>query len=160
MSRRPSGSAEALRTRVQQFARAFGFLGDSHTPCGLPLNTSHAHALMILFGAADGLHQAALGRELGIDKSNASRLVRQLARRGHVVVTPTEDDGRLKRVRLTAKGARLAAAVDAASRRRFAELLAAIARSRRRIVLLGLEQLTRALERSRSPSRPHQRKRA
>jgi DNA-binding MarR family transcriptional regulator len=150
MRRRSPRDTVALRAQVQRFMRGFGLLSEAETPCGQPLHTSHAHALMILLRAdGDGLHQAALARQLGIDKSNASRLVQQLARKGHIAIaTAPDEDARLKRVRLTAKGARMAAAVDESSRHRFDELLGAIAPSRRRLVLDGLEHLNRALERA------------
>jgi len=92
---------------------------------------------------------------LGIDKSNASRLVRQLRTKGQVAIaTAADEDARLKHVRLTTKGVRVATGVDKASRRRFEELLSAIAPTQRRLVLDGLEHLNRALE------RPTERKRA
>lgn len=154
--------ATALRALVQQFVREFGLLNESATPCGQPLHTSHAHALMILRDAGGiGVHQAVLARRLRIDKSNASRLVQQLAKKGHVKITTAPDeDARIKRVGLTAKGARLAASVEQSSRHRFADLLAAIGPSHRNAVLEGLELLTQALERSRSRSHPNERKRA
>jgi len=152
MSRRSHRSvdAAALRAAVQGFVHGFGLLNEAETPCGQPLHTSHAHALMILLQAgAEGIHQAALARQLGIDKSNSSRLVRQLAKKGHAAISAAPDeDGRIKRVRLTASGARLAASVEASSRRRFAELLADIDPAHRQLVLDGVEHLTRALERS------------
>jgi DNA-binding MarR family transcriptional regulator len=142
------GDAAKLRAGVQRFIRGFGVLQDAQTPCGKAMHTSHAHALMILLATeGEGLHQAELGRQLGIDKSNASRLVAQLAAKDHLSVTPVPEDARIKRVRLTAKGKRLAESVDAASRQRFADLLAGIARRRRKIVLAGLTYLTEALER-------------
>jgi DNA-binding MarR family transcriptional regulator len=146
-------NATALRRAVQEFVRGFGLLDETATPCGLPLHTSQAHALMILLEAdEDGLHQAALARQLGIDKSNTSRLVHQLTKKRLVAVTAApEEDARIKRVRLTTKGARLAASVDASSRGRFAELVAAVEPAHRRTVIEGLEHLTRALERSRHP---------
>jgi len=159
---RRSRDTDAFRALVQEFVRGFGLLDDSQTPCGQPLRTSHAHALMILLRAEGdaGLHQAVLARQLGIDKSNTSRLVQQLARKGHVVITTAPaEDARIKRVRLTAKGARVAADVDRASRRRFADLLGHIDRAHHRSVFEGLEQLTRALERSRK-TQPAERKRA
>src|SRR5690242_575997 len=134
--------AGTLRALVQSFVRGFGLLAEAETPCGQPLHTSHAHALMILLADdGDGLHQAALARQLGIDKSNTSRLVAQLAKKGHVALTSSKDDARIKRVRLTAKGARVARTVDAASRQRFADLLAAIEAQHRRAVIEGLGHL-------------------
>ena len=153
--------ASTLRALVQRFVRGFGLLAESESPCGQPLHTSHAHALMILLhDDGGGLHQAALARQLGVDKSNASRLVAQLVKKGHLAVTTSKEDARIKRVRLTPKGTRVARAVDDASRRRFGDLLAAIEAQHRRAVLEGLEHLTRALERSRPTSPYSERKRA
>src|SRR6185295_12767495 len=79
------GAEETLRKLVQRFVRGFGLLNETQTPCGQPIKTSQAHALMILLQVeGDGIHQAALAKKLGIDKSNVSRLIRQLAAKGHV----------------------------------------------------------------------------
>jgi DNA-binding MarR family transcriptional regulator len=145
-----TAAQDALRELVQRFVRGFGLLSDAQTPCGRPLRTSHAHALMILLQTREeGLHQAALARQLGVDKSNASRLVRQLAQKGQVAITKSPDqDARKRRVRLTAKGVRLATGVDQASRERFAGLLRGIEGSRRPAVLDGLAHLVHAIERT------------
>jgi DNA-binding MarR family transcriptional regulator len=131
---------------VQAFVRGFGLLDQDETPCGMPLQTSHAHALMILRGG--GLHQAELARRLGIDKSNASRLVQQLVRKGHVATTAAED-ARKKEVHLSTKGERLAASVERASRARFARLLRSIPPRHRRAVLDALAHLNHALTKER-----------
>ncbi len=142
-----SPDAAALRAALQELVRRFGLLAQGETPCGMPLSTSQAHALMILRAAGDdGLSQGALAERLGIDKSNGSRLVRQLAAKGQVAVRGAPgEDRRVKRVRLTARGARLADDVERASRRRFADVWREIAPRHRRAVLEGLTHLTRAL---------------
>lgn len=110
---------------------------------------------MILLQAEGGcLHQSALARQLGINKSNVSRLIQQLITKGHVVVASSpEEDARIKRVRLTAKGRRLATQVDGASQQRFAELFASISPGRRKQALQGLEILVGAIESSLSDER-------
>lgn len=139
---------QALRALVQRFVRDFGLLDDARTPCGQPMKTSSAHALMILLQVGiDGIHQAALARQLGIDKSNVSRLMRQLLAKGHVVITTSPDeDARLKRIKLSPRGKRLAMQVDDASRLRFATLFARLSATQRRTAIAGLKTLLGALK--------------
>src|SRR4051812_48217696 len=76
---------DELRRSIQTFVRSFGLLAANETPCGKPLATSHAHALMFLFECAreDRLPtQQELGRALGIDKSNVARLCRRMENAG------------------------------------------------------------------------------
>ena len=138
-----------LRAAMQALIRRFGLLAETSTPCGHPLATSHAHALMILAESGpDGLPQGELARRLGIDKSNGSRLVQKLAEEGRVSVRGADEDARVRRVRLTARGERLAGEVERASRARFASVYAAIPARHRRAVLAGLSHLVRAMERN------------
>lgn len=139
--------SDELRALLQTFIRRFGLLAADTTPCGKPLATSDAHALLILAetGAA-GLLQTDLRGALGVDKSTASRVVARLDERGHVEPAAPSADGRAKPVRLTAKGARLAGEIDRASRRRFGALLAGIPAGRRDPVLRALRDVVAALD--------------
>lgn len=142
-----SGSdAERLRASVQTFVRRFGLLLASSTPCGQPMATSHAHALMVLLAAGRPVRQNELGEALCIDKSNVTRLCAQMEERGHVTQTQAADDRRGRVVALTDKGARVGREVKQASERRFEQLLDRIPRQQRRMVLAGLAALNDALE--------------
>lgn len=137
--------AERLRASVQTFVRRFGLLLANTTPCGQPLATSHAHALMVLLAAGRPLRQHELGEALSIDKSNVTRLCTQMEERGHVAQTHAAEDRRGRVVALTNQGARVAREVKQASEQRFARVLARVPTRRRRLVLAGLEALNQAL---------------
>lgn len=140
-----SGPAEGLRRATQQLFRRFGALAQDATPCGKPLPMAHAHALMVLLGRGE-LSQQQLGGELCIDKSNVARLCAKMVDAGHANQRPCPQDGRSRRVTLTARGKRLAAEVDAASRARFDTLLTAIREDRRGQVVAALQELVAALD--------------
>ena len=136
-----------LRATMQAFIRGFGLLAGDRTPCGKPLATSDAHALMVLLGAGEpGVPQAVLAARLGVDKSTASRLVLRLTTSGHLAPAPASGDARARPVRLTAKGVRLAHEIDEASRRRFAALLEGVPKRRREHVLRALRDVVAALD--------------
>jgi DNA-binding MarR family transcriptional regulator len=134
---------EDLRTLVQQLVRRFGALSPDVTPCGKPLAPAHAHALQVLLRGETT--QQALGRELGIDKSNVARLCERMERAGQVRQRRNEDDGRSRLVSLTIRGQRAASEVEAASRARFAEVLQGVQPQHRGAVLAGLERLVAAI---------------
>jgi DNA-binding MarR family transcriptional regulator len=139
--------ADEFRTLLQGFIRRFGLLAGDQTPCGKPLPPSDAHALMLLLDAgAAGLLQGAIARQLGIDKSTASRLVARLTDRGHVEDAAQQADGRARPLRLTRAGVRVATEIDRASRQRFDQVLERIPRRRRRDVVQGLREIVTALE--------------
>lgn len=138
-------AAEELRLVTQRFFRRFGAFAADATPCGRPITMVHAHALMIL--AAQGvLSQQQLGLELCIDKSNVTRLCAKMVEAGHVAQRSDAQDGRSRRVSLTARGERLAREVDAASKARFEALLKAVPAARRSSVIESLRLLVFALE--------------
>lgn len=150
--------AEQLRAAVQRFVRGFGLLASDRTPCGTPLSTSHAHALMVLLDhgiAATAISQQTLGAALGIDKSNVARLCARMEREGHLTRRDSPTDGRARALSLTAAGRRLAERVDSASRGRFEALLAALPTQQvRREVLASLDALNTAIVTSQNQEPP------
>lgn len=140
-----TSDANRLRSSVQTFVRRFGLLLQDQTPCGQPLPSSHAHALMLLIAAGRPVRQNELGAELGIDKSNVARLCAQMEEKRHVNQEPDADDRRARRVSLTAKGQRVGQDVKQASERRFEELLARIPAAKHETVFAGLAALNEAL---------------
>lgn len=143
--------ADELRRITQKFFRKFGALSAECTPCGKPLSMGHAHALMLLLGRGE-LSQQSLGAALCIDKSNVARLCAKMVRAGHVKQLQSEHDGRSRLVSLTARGARLAQEVEAASRERFGALLKAVPQAHRIEVIAALQHLVDALD---SPTVAH-----
>ena len=88
---------EAFRAHMQELVRRFGLLAADRTPCGKPLASSDAHALMLLLEAGEaGMLSSALALRLGIDKSTASRVVTRLTDEGHITAAPSTDDARAK----------------------------------------------------------------
>ena len=143
--------AEELRLLMQRLFRRFGSLAADATPCGKPLPMAHAHALMSLLDRGE-LSQQELGKELGIDKSNVTRLCARMVEEGHVEQRANTEDGRSRLVALTMKGRKLAREVDAASGERFGQLLRALPSARRSVVIDSLRQLVAAIETT-SPGR-------
>jgi DNA-binding MarR family transcriptional regulator len=136
---------EELRGLVQRLFRRFGTLAADATPCGRPLSVAHAHALMVLLGRG-ALSQQQIGRELCIDKSNVARLCAKMTSAGHVRQRADADDGRSRRVSLTARGARLARETETASAARFRGVLRGIADDARPSVITALRHLLASVE--------------
>ncbi len=140
--------ADALRSHVQRFIREIGLLSGDQTPCGKALPVSHAHALMVLLEhrrAGRKPTQQELGRVLRIDKSNVARLCRKMEKAGQLVQEHGVEDGRMRFLVLTARGARVATSVEQASRERFQRLIEAVGPEGRETVLAGLTLLNDAL---------------
>jgi DNA-binding MarR family transcriptional regulator len=136
-----------FRALMQEFVRRFGLLSADCTPCGKPLASSDAHALMLLLEAADNdMLSSVLAARLGIDKSTASRVTARLTERGYLTPAPAADDGRARPARLTKKGVRVAREVEEASRARFADILERVPATRRRAVVNALRDIVSALE--------------
>jgi DNA-binding MarR family transcriptional regulator len=130
---------------VQGFVRQFGLLVEDHTPCGVAIPLSQAHALLVLRerGGAP-MRQKDLASALGLDKSSVARLCARLSEQGRVVQQRSEADGRARDVALTAKGRKLADRLEEASRSRFDCLLAAIPSRHRTAVVQALVTLHEA----------------
>lgn len=140
------GVIEDFRMLLQEFIRRFGLLAADRTPCGKPLASSDAHALMLLLEAGDhGMLSSALATKLGVDKSTASRTAARLTESGHITASASSDDARARPIRLTKKGARVAYEVDVASRDRFAQLLKHLPPRRRADIIEALKDLVAAL---------------
>jgi DNA-binding MarR family transcriptional regulator len=150
-----------LRGAVQRFVRGFGLLSEQTTPCGQPVSPREAHALMALRAherAGRRAHLALLQHDLGIDKSNVTRVVQRLCDAGRVAAGTTDVDGRLRLLRLTPRGRRLADRLEHASAERFAALLARIPAAQHAAVLAAVTLLADAVPApSASPTRepPH-----
>lgn len=141
--------AEQLRVVIQRFVRSFGLLASDQTPCGTPVSASYAHALVVLLERGhlgERSTQQELGEALGIDKSNVARLCAKMQRAGHATQERAPTDGRARLLALTTSGRRLAERVEAASRDRFAQLLAALpSDDTRTSVIAALDALNRAI---------------
>src|SRR4051794_33355373 len=95
-ARATEAETERLRALVQHFVRRFGLLVTRETPCGLPVSTSYAHALMVVLERGqrkERTSQADLAALLGIDKSNVARLCARMETAGHVIQERAPEDG-------------------------------------------------------------------
>lgn len=144
----PSNPADELRALVQGFLRSFGVLAPDQTPCGNPLGLSHAHGLLVLLEQdRNGVtpSQQEVGRLLGIDKSNVTRLCRRMEDAGHLLQDTHAEDARARCLRLTPKGKRIALDIERASRDRFNRLLSLIPAEGRSSLIASLRALNGAL---------------
>ena len=98
-----------------------------------------------------GTGPAALARHLGIGRSTLSAALARLAALGLIESARDPDDGRRKRVRLTARGRHAVAARSVLDPARVAALLAAMAPEERRRAVDGLAALAAA---ARAPAPP------
>ena len=138
-------SSDDLRRLLQRFIRDFGLLAQNQTPCGKPLQTSHAHALMALLDENRQLNQKDLARELGLDKSSIARLCQRMEQEGHIEQLRSDGDARVRHLRLTARGAKLAREIEQSSKQRFAAVLDAVPAAERARLFSGLELLAQAV---------------
>jgi len=138
--------ATQLRDSYQELIRLAGWLDGSTTLCGADLSVRHAHALMMLAQASAPPSLGELGNQLGIDKSNATRLCAELLDHGWVEMQRCREDARVRRVRLTRGGKRLTGELDARSLQFFSRVLENVPSVRDRgAVVRGLPALVRAL---------------
>jgi DNA-binding MarR family transcriptional regulator len=136
--------ARSLRQAFHSLIRRFGLLDSDRTPCDQPLAVSHAHALMELL-RNPGVRQLDLARTLGLSKSAVSRMVDHLQRRGWIERQADDNDGRAWRLRLSARGRRLARRIDQASIARFSAILDRIPAAMRGQVVSTLDLLHGAI---------------
>lgn len=131
-----------LRERSRALARAIGAV-DARAQGDL--STREAHALAVMYEAEAVSSRADLQRALGIDKSNVTRLAQRLRAAGYVEQVVSDDDGRVRQLRLTERGRQTAARLEAQSLARFAAALEHVAREERPAVAHALAALTSAL---------------
>ena len=134
-----------IQCLIQTFIRKFGLLVESHTPCGLPISVSKAHALMELRNSS-GVTQNELACCLFLSKSNISRMISQLMTQGHVKKIRDKKDGRVFRICLTSKGQRLAQTLEAQSREHFKKISKKIPPKQRNNIIDMLELLIQSVE--------------
>lgn len=135
-----------IRAASRELVRELGFLGGRYDVLGLP--HSHCHALLEIERAGD-LAQSELPGLLRLDKSSASRIVRDLVGKRLVKAGSPSTDRRVRRLTLTRAGtARLARVHDDANAR-VEGALALLSEADRDAAVRGLSAYVRALERSR-----------
>lgn len=101
------------------------------------------HRLLVLLAAGGEQTIGALAAKLGVNQSNASRLVDRLARLGLVDRRPSTDDRRAVVVGLRPEGRAVLDAVTERRRRDLAELLTELTPTERRAAVRGLVAFNR-----------------
>lgn len=114
--------ARALRDALRRLLVAHGSLDETQRPCGAPLSTSHAWALLELRDSGP-MTVTSLAERLNIDRTNVSRLCARMESEGEVERIAHPHDGRARILKLTSKGSRVAKAVDRSSTDHFALVL-------------------------------------
>ena len=104
------------------------------------------HRVLVLLDLRGPLSVTAIGDELGVDQSNASRHCTRLARLGLVTRTRSTEDGRAVDVTLTAAGRRHVHAVRRARRREIAQVLDRMPDDAARAAVRAFEHFDEAAE--------------
>lgn len=133
---------------MRELVRALGVLGEDRTPCGAPVSPREAHALLAVRereAQGAGLGQAELQRVVGVDKSNVARLVQRLRAQGRLRQVCDPQDGRRRVLELTARGRRLADALEQSGEALFSAVWRRLPPDERGEVTRALTRLSAAL---------------
>jgi DNA-binding MarR family transcriptional regulator/GNAT superfamily N-acetyltransferase len=135
----------ALVSGVRQFNRTvtqrIGALNDAYLSRGRPLG--QARLLWEIGG--EGSEVRTLRSRLGLDSGYASRLLRALQADGLIVVDAAGDDGRVRRVRLTAAGAAERAELDRLSDELAVSILRPLSSEQRTRLVAAMVEIDRLL---------------
>jgi DNA-binding MarR family transcriptional regulator/GNAT superfamily N-acetyltransferase len=125
-------SVAALRSFNRFYTRKIGVLQEGLLRTALPL--THARVLYEV-AHREQPTASALGRELGLNAGYLSRILGRLEEGGLVARRPSDSDGRQSLLRLTPRGERTLARLDARSREEMGGMLRALSTAdRRRLV--------------------------
>ena len=109
--------------------------------------TLRQFAVLAAVAKAPGLSQAQLVRSTGIDRSTLAEMMLRMERRGWVMRSASDLDGRAHSVRLAPEGAATLSAARQHARAADAAILDALPRAKRKAFLSALEKLTRFSDR-------------
>ncbi|MBK8012027.1 MAG: MarR family transcriptional regulator [Deltaproteobacteria bacterium] len=138
-----NATARRLRDAVRHLVVAHGALEETRRPCGTELSIPHAYALLE-FLRHEQMTVSELATMLAIDRTNVSRLCARMVEAGELARAPHPEDGRARSLRLTARGKKLARAVDEQSAGHFDRLAKQLGGSVGEVVA-ALDQLARAM---------------
>jgi DNA-binding MarR family transcriptional regulator len=134
---------DGIRAASRLMVRELGFMQATIAATDYPPSAVHA---LLEIGARGSMTAAELSAFLGLDKSSISRMIRKLVDAGELREIASPDDGRIKRLQLTARGRRLRAAIEAFGRRQVTDALARLGAGERRKVAEGLALYAEALQ--------------
>lgn len=134
--------------QVRRFNRAvtrrIGVLTDDYLGRGRPL----AESRLLFETGGDGADVRELRARLSLDSGYLSRLLRSLEAQGLVVVRPSTDDARVRRVTLTRKGQRELDTLDTRSQTLATSLLSPLGAAQRERLIAAMEEVERLLRAS------------
>lgn len=142
----PHPIVEELRAVSRAMVRALGFMGGDFA--GTDLSPSAVHALIEIEQHGGTLTARDLGEHLRLEKSSVSRMLRKLVASGEVRETTGAEDGRVKRLALTARGRRRVAGIHAFARAQVTGALEHLGPGEDRAVLEGMRLYATALARA------------
>ncbi|HEY8335867.1 MAG TPA: MarR family winged helix-turn-helix transcriptional regulator [Tardiphaga sp.] len=143
MSDIESDLVDRIRAASRLMVRELGFMQASVAATDYPPSAVHT---LLEIGARGRMTAVELGAFLGLEKSSVSRMIRKLIEAGELKEVACRDDGRLKRLLLTAKGKRTYAGIQAFGQQQVMNALARLAPDKRRKVAEGLVLYAEALQ--------------
>ncbi len=136
---------ERVRSFNRLVSQRIGALDDSYLARGRPLGEAR---VIFEAGLVERLDLRQLRAKLGLDSGYLSRLVRSLEAQGIAEVAKSLEDGRVRELRLTAKGRAEFEAYDAASDRLAEAILAPLDGARRERLAAAMAEVERLLRAS------------
>ncbi|OLO26773.1 hypothetical protein BTR23_22060 [Alkalihalophilus pseudofirmus] len=124
--------------------RSLGLHQPDQTPCGQPISISEAHTIMEIKLRGE-VTQSNLTQILNLEKSTVSRLVQQLEKKEWVNREMSPKDQRMKVLRLSEKGQKVAQRLENSRLEKFDSILANIPENRHKEVIVALELLIQAI---------------
>lgn len=132
-----------IRAASRQMVRELGFMQATLAATDYPPSAVHA---ILEIGAQGSMAASQLALVLGLEKSSVSRMVRKLVEAGELKETADGEDGRVKRLALTAKGRRTLAAIEAFGRQQVTAALDRMQPPQQQAVSRGLALYAQALQ--------------
>lgn len=139
-----NATARRLRDAVRHLVVAHGALEEARRPCGTELPIPHAYALLELLHHDEPMTVSELAAKLAIDRTNVSRLCVRMEEAGELARELHPEDGRARALRLTARGKKLARAVNEQSASHFERLAKQLGGSVGEVVA-ALDRLSKAM---------------
>lgn len=142
-TRASSDTVEAIRRFNRFYTRRIHILDEAHLKSDLPLAT-----VRVLYELAhrDAMSAADLARELDLDAGYLSRILADLGRRRLVTRQRADDDARVSRIRLTARGRARYAMLDSRASDDIAALLSPLGDTPQRRLVAAMDAIQSILD--------------
>ncbi len=138
---------EQIRDASRKIVRELGFMKPTLAETALPPSAVYALLEVDMHG---GLTAVELSLTLNLEKSSVSRMVRKLIEADELRESVSTTDGRVKLLKLTAKGRLTLKAINAYGRQQVSCALSGLSETESTIVSQGLSLYARALEAQRN----------